>query len=986
MNPVAGRPAPRSRSAPVDTKTSPGGRPQLFLVDGSNLAYRSYFALARTSLTTTKGEATSAVFGFANTLWLLSRDYCPRYMSVVFDTSRPTFRHEAYEAYKAHRQEMPQDLSSQFPRIHELVEVFPLPTCSVEGVEADDIMGAYAAQLAGPDLEVVLVSGDKDFCQLVNDDVRILNLGRGGTAKIEAHWLDRAGVVEKFGVPPEQVVDVLALMGDASDGVPGVPGIGEKTASALIQEFGSLERLLESLDQVKKKSVQEKLRTYADQARLSRDLVTIRTDIPLPCPLEELEVAPPGSELVTFFRDMEFTRLAREAEARIAAAEGVRTALEPAGASGAAREAEARIAEEAPAGEAPGPASAKATAEPLGLFDLPPAPEGKAPPWLQSVPPTDAHYVVVSDSASLEDLARRLASSPDGFALAASGSTADALRADLVGLSFGTRDKEAFYVPVAHAEGPNLSIEDIRRVLGPVLADPAVAKSGHNIKWDLEILRRHGLEVSGVAFDTMIASYLVEAERSHRLESLAHDRLALNLIPDSDLVGRAACQRPLAQVPVALLSRSVGERADAVHRLTRLFRAELSAQDLDSLFTDLEMPLLLILREMEERGVALDVPFLEAMSVRLGAEMKDLESRAHASCNETFNLNSPLQLGRVLFECLKLPRARKTKTGYSTDNDVLEGLATQHPLPKLVLEWRQLSKLKSTYVDALPRLIHPETGRLHTSFNQTVAATGRLSSSDPNLQNIPIRTALGRDVRRAFVAGDANAVLISADYSQIELRIMAHLSRDERLIDYFRRDVDVHKETAASIFAVAPEDVTRDQRGSAKTVNYAIMYGQGPVGLAQQIGVSREEAALFIAAYRAQYPGVAAFLERTIAEARRTGFVSTILKRRRHLPNLLSSNGRLRSEAERMATNTPIQGSAADMIKLAMIRVHRELRAHHPGARLLLQVHDELLLEAPAREAEAAAARVKTAMEEALPLDVPVHVDVGIGKDWASIH
>jgi len=960
-------------------------RPRLFLVDGTALAYRAFFAMGRSGLSTATGEPTGAVFGMANTLWSLLAEFRPEYMAVVFDTAAPTFRHEEYAEYKANREEMPADLVSQLPLLAEMVKAWPLVHLAVDGVEADDVMGSYAVQLAGPDLEVVLVTADKDFCQLVNDDVVILNPGRGGPAKVEAHRLDAAGVVAKFGVPPAQVIDVLALMGDASDNVPGVPGIGEKSAAQLIREFGSLENLLGSIDKVSRKSWAEKLTTWADQARLSRRLVTIRTSCPLPVSLAEMAVGKPAPSLAEFFQRMEFGRLTRQASEA--------AGLVPAGFPGASLTTAGLVEAMAPAAvreSGPEPTAPTAMGATMDLF-APPAGAGApvappAGPWLTEPPATDADYRLAADEAALVRLAAELRAAPGLVAVDTETTGLDPMRAALVGLSFATEGKTGWYVPVGHVEGPNVSLEQVRTHLGPILADPSVRKVGQNIKYDLVVLDRHQLPVKGVDFDTMVASYLVDAERSHKLDNLAHDELGYKMVPISDLIGKGQKQRTFADVPVPLAVRYAAEDADITLRLHAKLEPRLGERELDVLFRDLEMPLLLVLKEMEETGIALDVPFLNAMSEKLGREIARLESFAHETAGETFNLNSPIQLGKLLFEKLKLPAGRKTKTGWSTDSETHEDLVPLHALAKLILDYRQLAKLKSTYVDALPRLVHPDTGRVHTSFNQTVAATGRLSSSDPNLQNIPIRTELGREVRRAFVAGAPGMSLISADYSQIELRIMAHLSGDPNLNDYFRRGVDVHRETAASIFGVAAGDVTGEQRAQAKTVNFGIMYGQGPVGLSRQIGITREAARQFIAAYKAQFPGVTTFLDRTVREATSLGYVTTLMKRRRYLPNLASGEGRFRAEAERMAINTPIQGTAADLIKMAMLSVDRELKSRHPKARLLLQVHDELVLEAPDGEAEAVAATVRSAMESAVTLSVPVVVDVGVGRDWAGIH
>ncbi len=954
------------------------GKARLFLVDGSALAYRSFFALGRTPLTTSSGELTGAVLGFANTVWGLIRDHHPEYLAVVFDTKAPTFRHEAYPEYKATRKKMPEELSAQYPRIFEVIETWPLPLLRREGVEADDIMGSYAAQCAGPDLDVVLVSGDKDFCQTVSGHVKMLNPGRGGPSGTGVHWLGPDEVAERFGVPPSAVIDVLALMGDSSDNVPGVPGVGEKTASALIAEYGSLEKLYASLDGLSRKALRAKLEEHRELAFLSKRLVTIKTDVELPASLDELRLRPPSPELVRLFRDLEFGRLAREAEIQSAESRDGATGSAP----GRAPVSRGKAGSPASGSAVAGPTSAEAGApnrpapgENLNLFD--PVEE------IAPAAPRSAWTVAV-DAAALDRLARTIEES-GRVALHVEADDGDPMRAGLLGLGLAPEGSDAVYVPLGHACGGNADLGMVRERLGPLLSGGAVAITGHDLKAGLVTLDRHGLKVTAPSFDTCIASYLLDSERSHDLGRLSQSELGTSPAARTDLLGKGARKRAPADLTAAEGAALAAGGAAAARDLAGPFRSELATRNLEELFSGVEMPLLQVLRLMEETGVVLDTAFLGDMSERMGRSIAGFEQRAHEAAGEPFNLNSPPQLAKILFEKLGLRKARRTKTGYSTDSDVLEELAGDHPLPGIVLEYRQIMKLKSTYVDALPRLVHPDTGRLHTSFNQTVAATGRLSSSNPNLQNIPIRTELGREIRRSFVAGPG-ARLISLDYSQVELRIMAHISGDERLIEYFRRGVDVHRETAASLYDVTAAEVTPEQRAAAKTVNFGIMYGQGAVGLARQIGVTREEAARFIDAYRARFPGVDRFLESTIADGIRNGYVTTLLNRRRYLPNLRSNHGRFRSEAERMAVNTPIQGTAADLIKVAMVRVHRELAATFPRARLLLQVHDELLLEAPAEEADAVAARVRTIMETAMDLTVPVVVDTGVGADWFSIH
>jgi DNA polymerase-1 len=903
---------------------------RLFLLDGSALMYRAFFALQEAGLTNDRGEPTAAVLGFANTLHMLVKQESPEFLAVVFDSPGPTFRHEKFPEYKATRARMPDELRTQIPWVKELVERWPCPRIEVPGIEADDVIGAYAAQVAGPELEVVAVTGDKDFYQLLSEHVRILNPGRGGAAAVQAQLIGPDDIRAKFGVDePRQVIDVLALMGDQSDNIPGVPGIGPKTAAKLIGDYGTLDGVYANLGKLRE-SLAGKLEAHRGQAFLSRDLVTIRTDIELPAGLDALAAHPPGGDALFRFLDrMNFERLKKELG-------GGRTP------------------------------SASAPATLFGRHDS---------------------YVLVSDGPGLERLARRLAGAGSGFALHAVTGDGHPLRAALAGIAAAPAPGEAYYVNVGHETGtPPLSPDAVREQLGPVLADPAIPKLGHNAKVDLQVLGRAGLPVRGLAFDTLIAAYLIDPEGAHGLEALARQVLDEPPLTAESVAGKGAKRTAMTALPAQDVLAFAGESADAVLRLHRVLDGKLEASGLGSLFRDVEMPLLHVLGRMEETGVALDVPFLRAMSTRLTAELERLETRAHDAAGETFNIGSPPQLAEVLFHRLALPRGRRTKTGFSTDSEVLEGLRPHHPLPGVVLEYRQLAKLKSTYVDTLPAMIHPDTGRVHASFNQTVAATGRLSSSDPNLQNIPIRTPLGREVRKAFIPGEPGWVLVSADYSQIELRIMAHLSRDPALLEAFARGADVHTDTASRIFGVPAEAVTERQRGQAKTVNFGVLYGQGPFGLSRTLGITTQEATAFIKAYKSQYAGVMAYLEGTLAAARRTGYVTTLLNRRRYLPGLRQKSGPARGAAERLAVNTPIQGSAADLIKVAMVQLHRHLEASGLRARLLLQVHDELVLECPASEGGEVEAVVRRIMEGALHLDVPVVVNVGSGSNWAEIH
>ena len=902
---------------------------KLYLLDGSALLYRAHFGLQRTGLTSPAGEPTAAVFGFANTLHFLVTHDKPDYLAVVFDSPTPTFRHELYPLYKANRAEMPEELQAQIPLVRELVEAWPAALLVAEGVEADDVIGSYAAQLAGPDLDVMMVTGDKDFYQLLSRHARILNPGRGGTAAVRPQVIGPDDLPAKFGVTePRQVVDVLALMGDTSDNVPGVPGVGPKTAGKLIATYGSLEGVYEHLDELKP-ALRRKLEEHREAVETARRLVTIRTDLDLPRPLEELAVQPPGGErLRDFLRRMGFRKLLEELDVATPGAGGGET-----------------------------------------LFA------------------TDRDYRLVSDRASLEKAVRALRRAKKGFAVDTETTSVDPMRAELVGIALADSAGRGWYVNLGHRRGAEpLPVETVRDVLGPVLADPALPKTAHHAKYDLLVLERAGFPVEGLSFDTMIASYLLDPEGSHKLDNLARELLGEKMTPITDLIGKGATQISMAEVEAETACRYAAEDADMTLRLQGVLEPRLAAAKLRDLFRNVEMPLLFVLKKMERTGIALDVSVLEEMSRELQKELERLEARCHELAETEFNINSPRQLADVLFVRLGLPHGKRTKTGYSTDSEVLEGLRPLHEIAGAVLEYRQVAKLKSTYVDTLPAMIHPETGRVHASFNQTVAATGRLSSSDPNLQNIPIRTPLGRKVRQAFVPGEPGWVLLSADYSQIELRIMAHLSRDPVLVEAFANGRDVHRDTASRLFGIPPEEVTETQRSQAKTVNFGVLYGQGAYGLARTLGIPTDEAARFIRAYKEHYAGVVGYLESTLGEARRKGYVTTLLGRRRYLHALHSKSAAARATAERLAINTPIQGSAADLIKVAMVNLDRRLAEEGFQGRLLLQVHDELVLECPREEAEPLGKTVREVMENALTLDVPVVVNLGVGANWAEIH
>ena len=882
----------------------------VYLIDGSAQFHRAYFAIR--GLATSRGLPTNATYGFTTMLRKLYQDEAPEWVGISFDLPVPTFRHQEYAAYKAHRPRMQDDLAVQLPYVRRVCEVFRLPVIEAPGFEADDVIATLARQVVERGMEVVVVSGDKDLLQLVSDQVRVLNPGREGAGAV---LYDRQAVLEKFGVPPERVVDVLALVGDAVDNVPGIPGIGEKGARDLIHEFGSLDGVLENAERVKRAAYREGLKSHAEDARLSKRLVTLRTDAPVTLDLDALKRQPPDAQAAhALFTELEFVALAKEFA----------------------------------------PVAAPAVVVPR---------------------------VVTGEEELTAAVAQARASGRAALSLVARGR--ETMRAELVGIAFAWRAGSAVYVPLGHSplEAPDaLPRARALDVLRPLLEDEKVEKLSASGKRDQVLLARSGLSLAGPAFDVLIASYLLNpGRRSYALEDVSLEYLG---------EPRAVAGLPGAEVPpLAAAAQVAAEEADLLLRLAAPLAERLRRDGLLEVYESMELPLVAVLAEMERTGVKLDRALLAAMSRDMERQLADLTREIYALAGGEFNINSPIQLRQVLFERLGLRAGKKTaKTrAASTAEEVLEELALGHELPRKILDYRSVQKLKSTYVDALPELIHPETGRVHASFNQAVAATGRISSSDPNLQNIPIRTAEGRRIREAFVA-EPGHLLLSADYSQIELRILAHLSKDETLIETFRRGEDVHDRTSREVFGPFSTLPPEEQRRRSKMINYALLYGKTSFTLAKDIGVSKTEAEQFIQAYFARYPSVRGFLDDTIARARETGTVRTLLGRLRRLPDLKAKNFQVRMEAERQAMNTPFQGSAADLIKKAMIDLHRELSLRGMGTRLILQIHDELLLEVPEDEAQGALRLVKSIMEGALELDVPLVVDARLGRNWAEAH
>jgi DNA polymerase-1 len=953
----------------------------LILIDGSALIYRAHYAFAGRPLTAPGGETVSVCFGFLNSVLRLVETRRPTHLGIVFDLPVPTFRHRRYAAYKATRKPMPEELAAQLPRLRELIAAWGVGVCELAGWEGDDVMATLARRSANVCRQVWFYTGDKDFLQLLDARTGQLKPGRRGD---EVSELTPDTVRRDFGLAPRQLIDVFALSGDASDNIPGAPGIGEKTGLQLIQRFGGLDALYARLDDA---SLTPRLRRILDEHReqvyLSRELFTIDCDAPVSPDWEAMRVRLPVGEA------------ARELMRGL----GLRQLL-------------ALVDRMARSGLAPAASPAEALIEPASPAPAVPAPRGVPGPGDEGAELARRGYIILHSDKLLRAYLAKL---PEGSPVAVDTET-DGLRPDrarLVGISLCAPGAPPAWLPVlerdagdgapvgaaAPLEGtlfapaaapppPRNNLPWITPLLGPVLADPARLKIGQNLKFDAWLLARHGLPLGGNCFDTMVAAGVLEAGRPGLgLDDLARTHLGESLMPYAALFAAGDRQRDILAVPRARLALYAAEDAEATLRLHDRFAPALAAEPaLERLFRDVEMPLLEVLLRMERNGIRVDIAFLGVLRARFAEEMGALEVRIAAAAGEPFNVNSPQQLARVLFDKLGLRPTRRTATGFSTDVGVLTELAELHPLPGLVLEFRQLAKLQGTYVESLPALADPVTGLVHTSYHQAVAATGRLSSSDPNLQNIPIRTELGRMIRRAFVPRAADHLFISADYSQIELRLLAHFSGDAALTAAFREGGDVHRRTAALIAGVSESEVSGEMRRRAKAINFGVIYGMGARALARQTGVTTREAAQFIEGYFGTYPGVRVWLEATRAAARSAGYVTTLLGRRRRLPEITSPNDRQRSLAERMAVNTPIQGTAADLIKLAMIRLDRELRSRRLASRLLLQVHDELLVEVPAAEAEAVVRLMRDCMESVWELTVPLTVEVHQGANWAEAH
>ncbi|NNF58708.1 MAG: DNA polymerase I [Rhodothermaceae bacterium] len=937
------------------TEANSDSRERLYLCDALALAYRAHFAFISRPLINTQGLNTSAAYGFVSSLLKLLEDEQPEHIAVVFDAVGPggTFRDELYAEYKAHRPPMPEGLRDSLPFIKRLVEAFDIPVLEEPGVEADDVIGTLAKRAEDEEVDVIIVSPDKDFRQLLSEHVSMFRPAYKGEA-FDRETPDTFR--EKYGgLEPIQFIDLLALMGDSADNVPGVPGIGEKTAVKLIDAYGSVEQLIEHADELTGKRAREGMTAHADDARLSKKLVTIMTDVPLDVDWHTLRRTDPDLDAVNaLFDELEFGKRLRTRIERYAKGE---------------------------------------TKRPKGFTTLPeddPSLDFDFGPY-EPVTAMDEDAVDYTTALAKTDLPKALAlvEGREAFSVDTETTSVDQMMASLVGVSLAGQTQQAAYVPTPLPDGTQT--DTVLDALRAPLEDAAVHKIGHNLKYDLVVLARHGVRLRGPIFDTMVAHYLVDPEESHKLDDVAGFYLNYRPQPISDLIGTGKNALSMRDVPIEKVGPYACEDADVALRLVPILREKLEEDGLLAIAEEIEFPLIPVLADMEMAGVKVNPSILEEISTDLGTDLGRLQAEIYKTAGTEFNIASPKQLGEILFSPssaggLGLTPIEKTKSGApSTNERVLHELATEHPLPAQVIDWRKLAKLKSTYVDKLPELIHPETGRIHTDFNQTVTATGRLSSSNPNLQNIPIRTEQGREIRRAFVA-EESCQLLAADYAQIELRIIAHMSRDAGLVEAFQEGLDIHTATAARVFDVPLGEVTRPMRDRVKQINYGIPYGISAFGIAQRMRMGIKDAQQLIDQYRMAYPDVLRFLDELMEQAREDGYVETLLGRRRYVPQIKSRNPRDRALAERIAVNMPVQGTQADMIKRAMIAIHSRIGRDRLESRMILQVHDELVFEVPEAEVETMTALVREEMMQALPLDVPIVVDVGVADNWLDAH
>jgi len=888
---------------------SKGSDQTLYLVDGSSYFYRAYHAIGH--LSNSKGQPTNAIYGFTTMLLKVLNDFQPKYLVMAFDTAEPTFREEIRADYKANREEMPDDLSLQIPYIKNVVEAFDLYSVEMPGFEADDIIATFTEAAQKQNIPVCIISGDKDLMQLVNKNVHMLDTmknKRYGPKEVE----------ERFGVPPDKVIEILGLAGDASDNIPGVPGIGAKTASSLIQEYGSIEKVLKNIDQIKGKKRKEMLMQYGNQALECRLMATVRRDLKIPFKLKNIQVnGLNAKKLEPLFNELEFYSLLKDLAPR------------------------------------------------TGL--------------------SQNKYTCIQTKKDFSNFIDQLKTWKE-FAFDTESTSVNAMVADLVGFSFSAKKGESFYIPLGHTSGNQLMQADILNELKPVLENPNIKKIGQNIKYDMLLLKRYGIEVKGRIFDTMLASYVLTPERrQHNMDMLSQEYLNHSTITYKDVSKKLKKGENFSHIPIEDAYSYACEDADVTYRLKIILSKKLKEAQLESLFNEIEVPLVEVLLQMEMNGVLLDTHLLAKLSTKMHKELITLERKIYKLAGEEFNINSPKQLGQILFEVLELPVQKKTKTGYSTNVRVLETLSSMHDLPNEILRYRSLNKLISTYIDTLPKLVNGTTNRIHTSFNQSVAATGRLSSSNPNLQNIPIRTQEGRKIREAFIP-QKEWIMLGADYSQIELRLLAHLSNDKELLQAFTENQDIHAKTAAQVFSVKIEEVDDEMRRKAKAINFGIIYGMGAFGLSNQLKINIADARFYIEQYFKTYSGVKKYIDTSLKKAHKIGSVCTLLGRRRALPDLKSSNAMARQAAERIAINTPLQGTAADLIKIAMIQLHTKMQKKKMLSRMLLQVHDELIFEAPEHELEELKVMVSKEMSQAIQLKVPLVVNINCGAHWGELH
>ncbi|HHT9113684.1 MAG: DNA polymerase I [Planctomycetes bacterium] len=881
---------------------------RFFILDGHSHCYQAYYAITA-KLTTPDGKPANAVYGFTRMLQKLLREHHPEYVVVVFDTKYATHRHNSYAEYKANRKPTPDELQAQIPLIYKVVRAYNIPIYAAKGYEADDIISALVKKLSEKNVEIIIATSDKDMEQLLSPQVKIFNAKKGV-------MIDQETLYKEKGIRPEQVVDVLSLSGDSSDNVPGVPGIGNKTALELIQKWGSLESVLSSIDQISGKKRQENLRLFSDQARFSQKLLKLYSEIPIPidmnaCKLDTTE----NTKLKKLFREFGFNTL---------------------------------------------------------LADM-----------VATAKTEETQYHLINTGEKFHEFLEQL-KNQKVFSIDLETTNAKPLKAQIVGISFSWQPREAYYLPLMTPNGiEHLDANTVLPKIRTVLEDENIKKIGQNIKYDLLVLRNNNIHLQGIAFDSMVASYLLNpVKRNHNLDDIAFEYLSYKTITTSELIGSGKEQIPMDQVAVDKVCQYACQDADVAFRLATIMEPLLKKEGLWHLFQNIEIPLIYVLAEMEWNGISLETHVLKEMSCWLTTKLQQLEKEIYASAGHEFNIDSPRQLSKILFEKLELPRLRKTKTGSSTDANVLSTLAWRHALPKLVLEYRQLTKLKNTYVDALPDMINQSTGRVHTSFNQTVTATGRLSSSEPNLQNIPIRTDIGREIRRAFVPSEKDTIFLSADYSQIELRILAHFSEDAALITAFQQDKDIHSVVASAIYNVPIEGVTSEMRRNAKAVNFGIIYGLSEFGLSRDTGLTLEESREFINAYFSLYHGVKKYRDRVIDEAKSCGYVQTLFNRKRSVPDIRSEDKKRRNLAERIAVNTIIQGTAADLIKVAMNNIHAKLKKGEYGAKMILQIHDELLFEVKENKLASTRSMIQEEMSHAVTLNVPVKINIKTGKNW----